>query len=209
MCISERKLQNVGHDLLERPVRDDLVVGSSPQKRFDLFKICQNLGPFFGRLAVRVVRPRADALEHDLGRRTEQNNGVETRVELALIAHAPAHEEDVGILGIEQMANFALEPEPVAVWAFFTVAVIGIDGFVALCGECADDRCLARPRHPGKQDSFHGFIVTRLIAIFKLLASDSILEASDLNADTLPLYRESPSGARSGGAPLGRAVCGA
>ena len=78
-----------------------------------------DLGPLFGRLAIRVVRASADSIEQDAQRCAEQDNVLEEVVELPLVA-AGARDDQVRVRGKHSGHAWLV---PVAVGEFPPVVV--------------------------------------------------------------------------------------
>jgi hypothetical protein len=80
-------------NLCHRDRRHDLYRRCGPEQRLYRLKIGKNAPPLLSCLAELVCEPYGDALEHDIDRCAQQNDGVEAVVEPALIGGASGDEE--------------------------------------------------------------------------------------------------------------------
>src|SRR6476659_7634220 len=85
-----------------------------PEKWLDLGEVIQDHRPFQWSLPVVVSGSACDSFKDHVCRRAEQDDRVETVVELRLIPHKPFNEERAMIIGVEQAGDPLLDPQPLS-----------------------------------------------------------------------------------------------
>lgn len=66
---------------------------SDPEQRFDLGEVGEDQFALLGHLPVVVGCSALDPVEHHVGGRAQEDDGIELRVEPALVGHRPGHVE--------------------------------------------------------------------------------------------------------------------
>src|SRR5919108_5495102 len=82
------------------------------EHRLDPGEVIQDHRSFHWRLPVLVRRSARDPVKDHVSRGAEQDDRVETVVELRLVPHAPLNEERATIIGVQQPGDLFLDPEP-------------------------------------------------------------------------------------------------
>src|ERR1044072_2939648 len=83
-----------------------------PEERLDPRKVIQDHRSLQWTFPVVVRRSARDPVKDHVSRSTEQDDRVETVVELRLVPHAPLNEERATIIGVQQPGDPFLDPEP-------------------------------------------------------------------------------------------------
>src|SRR2546429_3502298 len=83
-----------------------------PEERLDPGEVIQDHRSFHCSLPVAVRRSARDPVKDHVSRGTEQNDRVETVVELRLVPHAPSNEERATMLEVQPPGDPFLDPEP-------------------------------------------------------------------------------------------------
>lgn len=104
----------VGDDVGERSAGIQLMRAALPEERLDPGKVIQDHRSFQWSLPVVVRRSACDPVKDHVSRGAEQDDRVETVVELRLVAHAPFKEEGATIIGLQQRGDPFLDPEPLS-----------------------------------------------------------------------------------------------
>jgi hypothetical protein len=102
----------VDDDFIERSAGIQLMRAALPEERLDPGEVIQDHRSFHWSLPVVVRRPARDPVEDHVGGGAEQDDRVETVVELRLVPHAPLNEERATIIGVQQHRDPFLDPEP-------------------------------------------------------------------------------------------------
>jgi hypothetical protein len=100
-----------------------------------------------------VLRPATRSRITSAGS-AQQHDGVEPRVELALVGDAARHEEDTVFVLVEELVGPVLAPERLD-FALDPAAVVRVDDSMAPAGELGQSRRLSRSGHPGHEHSRH------------------------------------------------------
>ena len=135
------------------------------EQRLDPGEVIHDHRLFHWSLPVVVRRPARDPVKDHVSRGAEQDDRVETVVELRLVPHAPLNEERATIIGVQQPGDPFLDPEPLPaadlvgglnVLAILAPArIIGVYDAIAALAKFGERRRLARSRHAGHQDPRH------------------------------------------------------
>src|SRR5256885_16674283 len=136
-----------------------------PEERLDPGEVIQDHRSFQWSLPVVVRRSARDPVKDHVSRGAEQDDRVETVVELRLVPHAPLNEERATIIGTQQPGDPFLDPEPLPavqlvrelnIFAILAPPrVIGVNDAITAPAEFGERRRLARSRHAGYQDLRH------------------------------------------------------
>lgn len=102
----------VGDDFIERSARIQLMRATLPEERLDAGEVIEDHRSFQWSLPVVVRRSACDPVKDHVSRGAEQDDRVETVVELRLVPHAPFNEERATIIGFQQPDDPFLDPEP-------------------------------------------------------------------------------------------------
>src|SRR5205085_8076618 len=85
-----------------------------PEKWLDLGEVIQDHRPLQWSLPVVVSGSVCDSFKGHVCSLAEQDDRVETVVELRLIRHEPFNEERTTIIGVEQAGDPLLDPQPLS-----------------------------------------------------------------------------------------------
>src|SRR2546422_1941039 len=85
-----------------------------PEERLDPGEVIQDHRSFQWSLPVVVRRSACDPVKDHVSRSAEQDDRVETVVELRLVPHVPFNEERATIIGVQQPGDPFLDPEPLS-----------------------------------------------------------------------------------------------
>src|SRR5437899_3633576 len=83
-----------------------------PEERLDPGEVIQDHRSFQWSLPVVVRRSACDPVKDHVSRGAEQDDRVETVIELGLVPHAAFNEERATIVGVQQPGDHFLDPEP-------------------------------------------------------------------------------------------------
>ena len=111
--IVRQKTQHGLNHLLDRGTRVHLQRGGSSQQWLDGAHVPKDPSEFVRILAVRVGGPGGQPLHEYRGRRAQQDDVVELRVEPPLVRLAAADEEHVGVVGREESLDAIFAPDPI------------------------------------------------------------------------------------------------
>ena len=109
---ARRDRDQVGDDFIERSAGIQLMRAALPEERLDPGEVIQDHRSFHWSLPVVVRRSACDPVKDHVSRGAEQDDRVETVVELRLVPHAPFNEERATIIGVQQPGDPFLDPEP-------------------------------------------------------------------------------------------------
>jgi hypothetical protein len=144
---------------------------AAPQ-RLDGLQQLQRPGDVLGTGSVGIVGPRGQPLYDDVGRRTEQDDVVEPRIELPLVRGTPGQEQHVGVSGGQERFDAIFSPNPVLSGIetgllvtgdtdhFLQPPVVGVGGVVAASGKFRNHRRFPSSRHAGDEHPFHVHDIT-------------------------------------------------
>jgi hypothetical protein len=124
------------------------------QQRFDGGEVAEDL------LTVGIGLPKVGGaapghtLEDHAGWSAQQHDGVEPRVELALVRDAAGDEEQPVVVLREKGVDPVFSPEPLRA-LLDPVAVVRVHHAVASVGELGQSRRLPRSGHPGHERHGH------------------------------------------------------
>ena len=115
------------------------------EQRFDLGKIAEDRFAFLVVLSEVVGRSRGDPAQQHIGRRAEQDNGIELRVEATLVRHGAGDVDGMSVLACQKLADPILAPDVAAVvlGPFTPATDVGLDHVEALSRELYESRGLA------------------------------------------------------------------
>jgi hypothetical protein len=129
------------------------------KQRLDPGEVIQDHRSFHWCLPVVVRRSACDPVKDHVGRGAEQDDRVETVVELRLVPHAPLNEERATIIQVQQSGDPSLDPEPLPAVQFVggldkrailaPARIIGVYDAIAASAEFGERRRLARSRYAG------------------------------------------------------------
>src|SRR5689334_23168075 len=132
------------------------------EPRLDPVEVIQDHRSFQWSLPVVVRRSARDPVKDHVSRSTEQDDRVETVVELRLVPHAPLNEERASIIGVQQPGDLFLDPEPLPavqivgglnILAILAPArIISVYDAITASAKFGKRRRLARSRHTGHQN---------------------------------------------------------
>src|SRR5205809_7129242 len=136
-----------------------------PEERLDPGEVIQDHRSFQWSLAVVVRRSACDPVKDHVSRGAEQDDRVETVVELRLVPHAPFNEERATIIGVQQPGDPFLDPEPLPavqlvgglnILAILAPArITGVYDAITASAKFGESRRLAGSRYPSHQDPRH------------------------------------------------------
>ena len=109
---ARRDRDQVGDDFIEWSVGIQLMRAALPEERLNPGEVIQDHRSFHCSLPVAVRRSARDPVKDHVSRSAEQDDRVETVVELRLVPHAPLNEERATIIGVQQPGDPFLDPEP-------------------------------------------------------------------------------------------------
>src|SRR5438105_2156358 len=105
---ARRDRGQVGDDVGERSGGVQLMRAALPEERLDPGEVIQDHRSFQWSPPVVVRRSACDPVKDHVSGGAEQNDRVETVVELRLVPRAPFDEERATIIGVEQRRHFFL-----------------------------------------------------------------------------------------------------
>src|SRR2546430_1897065 len=163
--LARRDRGQVGDDLGEQSAGILLMRAALPEERLDPGEVIQDHRSFQWSLPVVVRRSACDPVKDHVSRGAEQDDRVETVVELRLVPHAPFNEERAIIIGVQQPGKPLLDPEPLPtvqlvgglnILAILAPArITGVYDAITASAKFSESRRLAGSRHPSHQNPRH------------------------------------------------------
>ena len=144
------------------------------------------------RLAVWVVRPRLQALDHGLERGAQENDVVEPRMEPPRFSSQPATKR-TSASSVARSSSIASSCQRWRPSADLAEAVIRVDRLVAASSELADDARLPGPRHAREQIPLHARSPP---ASSTIVTGPSFTSSTCIRAPKTPCSTASPSARR-------------
>jgi hypothetical protein len=129
----QRDRDQVGDDFIERSAGIHMRA-ALPEERLDPGEVIQDHRSFQESLPVVVRRSAFDPVKDHVSRGAEQDDRVETVIELRLVPRAPFNEKRATIIGVQQPGDPFLDPEPLP--AMQLVGGLNILAILA-CARCA------------------------------------------------------------------------
>jgi ketosteroid isomerase-like protein len=156
---ARRDRDQVGDDFIERSAGIQLMRAARSERRLDPGEVIQDHRSFHRSLPVVARRSARDPVKDHVSRGAEQDDRVETVVELRPVPHAPFNEERATIIGVQQPGDPFLDPEPLPAAHFVgglnilailaPARIIGVYDAIAASAKFGERRRLARSRHAG------------------------------------------------------------